>query len=81
MSAQPIPQSDVRAEGYRELAMQAINSVTRYKAKAEQYTAQAEHEIAAEYQQLANEAIARAERYLILANFAEQNSKFTLIMS
>jgi len=77
MSAQPIPQSLARAEGYRELAMQAINSVTAYRTKAEQYASQGEAEIAAEYQQLANEAIARAERYLRLADFAEQNSKFT----
>ena len=72
MSSELRSQRQSRAGGYRELAMQAINSVTDYRARAEQNTTQGQAEIAAEYQQLANEAVARAERYLILADFAER---------
>ncbi len=79
MSAQPTPPPHVRAEAYRELAMQAVNSITGYRAKAEQYAAQGEAEIAAEYHQLANAAIARAERYLLLADFAKHKSTIQLI--
>ncbi len=53
--------------------MHAINSVANYRTRAEQNTAQGRPEIAGEYHQLANEAVARAERYLILADFAERN--------
>jgi hypothetical protein len=74
MSAQPIPGPHSRAESYRELAMQAINSVTGYKAQAERYAALGDTRIAAEYEKLANEAIARAERYIVLADFAKRNS-------
>jgi hypothetical protein len=54
--------------------MQAINSVTGYKAQAERYAALGDTRIAAEYEKLANEAIARAERYIVLADFAKRNS-------
>ena len=53
--------------------MQAVNSVADYRVKAERYAALGHTDIAAEYQQLANEAIARAERYMVLAAFAERN--------
>jgi len=75
MSAQPKKQTNSRAEGYRELSMQALNSVTEYKVKAQHYSALGQADIAAEYQQLATEAIARAERYMILADFAECNAE------
>ena len=75
MSSELPSQQQSRAGGYRELAMQAINSVADYRARAEQNTAQGQAEIAAEYQQLANEAVARAERYLILADFAQRNAQ------
>ncbi len=71
----PIQPSQVRAEAYRDLAMQAINRVADYRAKAELFTQQGQAEIAAEYHQLANEAVARAERYMILADFAERNAE------
>jgi hypothetical protein len=54
--------------------MEAINSVATYRARAEQNMAQGQPELAAEYNQLANEAVARAERYMVLADFAERNS-------
>ena len=64
-----------RAEAYRDLAMQAINSVAGYRSRADQFKQQGQGEIAAEYQHLANEAVARAERYMILADFAERNAQ------
>ena len=73
-----IQPSQARADAYRELAMQAINSVAGFRSKADHYTQQGQDEIAGEYQQLANEAVARAERYLILADFAERNSEVNL---
>lgn len=71
----PIRSCQVRAEAYRDLAMQAINSVADYRSRADQFKQKGQDEIAAEYQQLANEAVARAERYMILADFAEKNAE------
>lgn len=70
-----IQPSQARAEAYRELAMQAINSVAGFRSKADQHKALGQDKIAAEYHELANEAVARAERYLILADFAERNAE------
>ena len=67
------PSPTYRAEGYRELAMLAINSVAGYKLQAEKYAERGEAQIAHAHQQLTNEAVAGAERYLLLANFAEKN--------
>ncbi len=64
-----------RAEAYSELAMQAINSVAGYRSKADQFVQQGQADIAAEYHQLANEAVTRAERYMVLADFAERNAQ------
>jgi hypothetical protein len=74
MSAQPIPQPQSRAESYRELAMEAINRMAGYKTKAERHARQGDTQIAREYRQLAAESRVRAERYLVLADFAEKNS-------
>ena len=63
-----------RADSYRELAMQAINDVAEYKTRAEHQTERGYPQIATEYLQLASEATVRAEKYLILADFAERNS-------
>jgi hypothetical protein len=73
MSAQSKPQSQSRAASYRDLARQARDMVAIYQYQAERFEKQGDTQIAAEYKQLANEAIARAERYTVLAESCESN--------
>ena len=61
-----------RAQSYHDLAQQALNIVATYKAQAERFAAADDEQIAAEYRQLTQEALARAERYQSLANLAEE---------
>jgi hypothetical protein len=61
-----------RAQSYHDLAQQALSMVATYKAQAERFAAVGDEQIAAEYRQLTQEALARAERYQSLANLAEE---------
>jgi predicted ArsR family transcriptional regulator len=63
-----------RAQSYRDLAQQALNIVSTYKAQSERSAAAGDEQIAAEYRQLMQEARARAERYQSLADLAEKQS-------
>ncbi len=47
-------------------------------ARAERYLQQGDSQIAAEYEQFAHEAVARAERYRVLADVAEKSLGKTL---
>ena len=67
MSAQPKSQRHSRAENYRELARQAREMIPLYTAQAERFEKHGDAQIAAEYRQLASEAMGRAERYMVLA--------------
>ena len=51
------------AQSYHDLAQQTLSIVATYKAQAERFAAVGDEQIAAEYRQLTQESLARAERY------------------
>ena len=59
---------------YRDLAREALESVGEYNARAHWFEIKGEREVALEYRQLAQESLARAQRYKALADLAEKQS-------
>jgi hypothetical protein len=65
----------VALPAYRQLAREALEIVGVYSARAEWFEQKGEAHIAIEYRQLAQEAVARAQRYNSLADLAETTNK------
>lgn len=66
------PKENPQVSAYRDLAREALESITEYKARAHWYEIKGEAQIALEYRQLAQECLARAQRYKALADLAEK---------
>jgi regulator of protease activity HflC (stomatin/prohibitin superfamily) len=66
------PQEKPQVSAYRNLAREALESVGEYNARAHWYEAKGEAQIALEYRQLSQEALARAQRYKALAALSEK---------
>jgi hypothetical protein len=68
------PQEAQRFSAYRDLARDALERVGEYNARAHWFEIKGEPHIALEYRQLAQECLARAQRYKALADLAEKHS-------
>jgi hypothetical protein len=68
-------QENEKVSAYRELAREVLEIVDVYNARAQWFESKNEAHIAIEYRQLAQEAVARAQRYNSLAELAENTHK------
>ena len=64
----------MQVSAYRDMAAEALRSVAEYNARAQWFELKHEPAIANEYRQLAQEALARAQRYKALADLTEKHS-------
>jgi hypothetical protein len=74
MSESVQQQEKTQVSAYRDLAREALEGVREYNARAQSYGLKGETHVALEYRQLAQESLARAQRYKALANLAEKHS-------
>jgi len=63
-----------QVSAYRDMAAEALRNMAEYNARAQWFDLKHEHQIALEYRQLAQESLARAQRYKALADLAEKHS-------